>query len=166
MLLPKLRQRPLLQNPQGHHLGGHHDILCTLHFRVPSPGFPGGGANLGGNTITSSRPWPSTASLPGAAPDPSAVATSSRGGGIPAATPASAAPRGGDIPAISLSGAAAAAAVGASWLSSRGEGVLPAFSLARVPAASAPPRGGHCSHVFIGSGGYVGGYGDILPRRG
>ena len=65
-------------------------------FGVPSPGFPRGGANLGGGAVTFSRPWPSTASSPGAAPDPSAAAISSRGGGIPAATPAaSAAPRGG-----------------------------------------------------------------------
>ena len=46
--LPKLRQRPLLRHPQGHHPGGHRGVLCTLHFRVPSPGFPGGGSNLGG----------------------------------------------------------------------------------------------------------------------
>ena len=82
-----------------------------------------------------------------------------------AATPgASAAPRGGGIRPVSLSGAAAA---GASWISSRGGGVLPAFSSARAPAASAAPRGGgHSSHVFIGSGGYVGGCGGIFPRRG
>ena len=30
----------------------------------------------------------------------------------------------------------------ASWISSRGDGVLPAFSSARAPAASAAPRGG------------------------
>ena len=40
---------------------------------------------------------------------------------------------------MSSSGAAAA---GASWISSRGEGLLPAFSSARAPAASAAPRGG------------------------
>ena len=39
---------------------------------------------------------------------------------------------------MSSSGAAAA---GASWISSRGEGVLPAFPSARALAASAAPRG-------------------------
>ena len=41
-----------------------------------------------------------------------------------------------------MSSSVAAAAVGASSISSRGEGVLPAFSSARVPTASAAPRGG------------------------
>ena len=41
-----------------------------------------------------------------------------------------------------MSSSGAAAAEGASWISSRGEGFLPAFSSARVPAASAAPRGG------------------------
>ena len=41
-----------------------------------------------------------------------------------------------------MSSSGAAAAAGASWISSRGEGVLPAFSPARAPAASAAPRGG------------------------
>ena len=45
----------------------------------------------------------------------------------------------GAIPTMSSSGAAAA---GASWISARGEGVLPAFSSARTPTASAAPRGG------------------------
>ena len=40
---------------------------------------------------------------------------------------------------MSSSGTAAA---GASWIPSRGEGVLPTFSSARAPAASAAPRGG------------------------
>ena len=107
----------------------------------------------------------STVSSPEAAPDLSSAVTSSRGGGIPAAIlAASAAPRGGGIPPMSSSGAAAA---GESWISSRGEDVLPTFSSARVPAASAAPRGGgHLPHVFIGSGGYVGGCGDIFPRWG
>ena len=140
MLLPKLRQRPLLRYPQGHHPGGHRDVLCALYVRVPLPGFPGGGATWGEDAITSSRSWPSTASSPGAAPDPLAAATSSRGGGFPTATPAaSAAPRGGGIPPMPSSGAAA---VGASWISSRGESVLPAFPSARAPTASAAPRGG------------------------
>ena len=92
-----------------------------------------------GGAINSSRPWASTASSPKAAPDPSAAATSSRGGGIPAATPeASAALRGGGIPPMSSS----EAAEGASWISSRGEGVISAFLSARAPAASAAPRGG------------------------
>ena len=47
---------------------------------------------------------------------------------------------GGGIPPMSLSGAAAAA--GAFWISSRGEGGLSAFSSARAPAASEAPRGG------------------------
>ena len=136
----KLRQRSLLRHPQSHHSGGHRDVLCILHFWVPSPSFPEGGANLGAGAVTSSRPWPSTVSSPEAAPDPSATATSSRGGGIPAATPAaSAAPHWGGIPPMPSSGAAAA---GASWISSRGENVLPALSSARAPAASAAPRGG------------------------
>ena len=41
-----------------------------------------------------------------------------------------------------MSSSGAAAAAGASWISSRGEGVLPAFSSARVPAASAARPGG------------------------
>ena len=53
--LPKLRQRPLLRHPQGHHPGGQRGVLCTLHFRVPSQGFPGGGANLGGGVLLSLR---------------------------------------------------------------------------------------------------------------
>ena len=36
----------------------------------------------------------------------------------------------------------AAAAAGASWISSRGEGVFPAFPSSRAPTASAAPRGG------------------------
>ena len=43
---------------------------------------------------------------------------------------------------MSSSGAAAA---GVSWISSRGEGFLLAFSSARAPAASAAPRGGGIS---------------------
>ena len=94
-----------------------------------------------GGAITFSRPWPSTASSPGAAPDSLAAATSSRGGGFPAATQAaSAAPRRGDIPPMPSSGAATAA--GASRISSRGEGVLPAFPSARAPTALAAPREG------------------------
>ena len=50
----------------------------------------------------------------------------------------------GGIPPMSPSGAAAAAA-GASWIYSRGEGFLPSFSSARAPAASAAPRGGGIS---------------------
>ena len=61
--------------------------------------------------------------------------------GFPAAKPAaSAAPRGGGTPPMRSLGAAAAA--GTSWLYSRGEGVLPAFSSARAPTASAAPREG------------------------
>ena len=45
----------------------------------------------------------------------------------------------GAIPTMSSSGAAAARA---SWISARGEGVLPALSSARAPTASAAPRGG------------------------
>ena len=46
----------------------------------------------------------------------------------------------GGIPPMSSLGVAAV--VEASWISLRGEGVLPAFSSTRVPAASAAPRGG------------------------
>ena len=46
------------------------------------------GVPWGGRAITSSRPWPSTPSSPGAAPDPSAAAPSSRGGGTSIATSA------------------------------------------------------------------------------
>ena len=67
---------------------------------------------------------------------------------------------GGGIPRMSSSGAAAA---GVSWISLRGEGVLPALSAARAPAAPAAPRGGFLP--CLGSGGYVGGCSDIFPRR-
>ena len=107
---------------------------CTFAYRRQA--FQGEMPTWGGEAVTSSRSWPSTASSPEAAPDPSAAVTSSRGGGIAA----SAAPRGGGIPPMSSSGAAAAA--GASWISSCGESVLPAFSSARAPAASEAPRGG------------------------
>ena len=112
-------------------------------FRVPSPGFPGGGAILGGGgAITSSRSWSSTASSPGATPDPLAAATSSRGGGFPAATPAaSAVPRGGGIPPMFSSGAAPTPLAAAT--SSRGGGFP-----AATPAASAAPRGGGIPPMF------------------
>ena len=85
----------------------------------------------GVGAITSSRPWSSTASSPGAAPEPLAAATSSRGGDFPAATPAaSAAPRGGGIPPMSSSGAATTSAAAAT--SSRGGGIPAAVPAAEV----------------------------------
>ena len=103
------------------------------------PGSPGGGTNLRGGAITSSRPWSSTASSPGAAPDPLAAATSSRGGGFPAATPAaSAALRGGGIPPMSSSGAATTSAT-----SSRCGGTPAAVPATTTSAAAATSsRGG------------------------
>ena len=59
---------------------------CTFGYRRQA--FQGEVPTCGGGAITSSRPWPSTVSSPGAAPDPFAAATSSRGGGFPAAVPA------------------------------------------------------------------------------
>ena len=101
---------------------------CTFGYRRQT--FQGEVPTWGGRAITSSRPWPSTSSSPGAAPDPSAAAPSSRSGGIPTVIPAaSAALRGGGIPSMSSSVAVAA---GASWISSRGEVVF--------------------SRVFIGTG--------------
>ena len=99
---------------------------CTFGYHRQA--FQGEVPTWGGGAVTSSRPWPATASSPGAAPDPSAAAA------------ASAAPRGGGIPPMSTLRAAAAA--GSSCISSRGEGALPEFSSARAPAASAAPREG------------------------
>ena len=96
----------------------------------------------GVGAITSLRPWSSTASSPGATPDPLAAATSSRGGGFPAATPAaSAAPRGGGIPPVFSSGVAPTPLATAT--SSRGGGFP-----AATPAASAAPRGGGIPPMF------------------
>ena len=81
---------------------------CTFGYRRQA--FQGEVPTWRGGAVTSSRPWPSTASSPGAAPDRSAAATSSRGGGILAATPAaSTAPHWGGIPPMSSSGAATGA---------------------------------------------------------
>ena len=88
--------------------------LTGIPFGYRRQVFQGEVPTWGGGATTSSRPWPSTASSPGAAPDPLAAATSSRGGGFPAATPAaSATPRGEGIPPMSSSGAAATSATAA-----------------------------------------------------
>ena len=146
------RERCLYLNSGNDHSSDTHKVItpagiatysahCTFGYRHQA--FQGGVPTWGGGAFTSSRPWPSTASSPGAASDPSAAVTSSRAGGVPAATPAASAdPRGGGIHPMSSSGAAAA---GVSWISSRGEGFLLAFSSARAPAASAAPRGGGIS---------------------
>ena len=102
-----------------------------------------------GGTITSSRPWPPTASSPGSVPDPLEAATSSRGGGFPAATPAaSAAPRWGDTPPMSSSGAAATSAAAAT--SPRGGGFP-----AAVPATGVT-GGTHVSESRVGPPAVVG----------
>ena len=106
---------------------------CTFGYCRQT--FQGEVPTWGGGAITSLLPWPSTASSPGAAPDPSAAVTSSRGGGIPAATPAaSAAPRWGDISPMSSSGAAATSAAAAT--SSRGGGILAAVPAAEVTSGT------------------------------
>ena len=126
---------------------------CTFGYRRQA--FQGEVLTWGGSAITSSRPWPSTASSPGAAPDPLAAETSSRGGSFPAATPAaSAVPRGGGIPPMSSSGVAATSATAAT--SSRGGGIPAAVPAATTSAAAGTPSRGD----------YFGGCGDIFPRRG
>ena len=116
--------------------------LTGIPFGYHRQAFQGEVPTWGGGAITSSRPWSSTASSPGAAPNPLAAATSSRGGGSPAATPAaSAAPRGGGIPPMFSSGAAPTPLAAAT--SSRGGG-----SPAATPAASAAPRGGGIPPMF------------------
>ena len=51
-----------------------YSVHCTFGYRHQA--FQGEVPTWGGGAITSSRPWPSTASSPGAAPDPSAAAIS------------------------------------------------------------------------------------------
>ena len=97
--------------------------------------FQGEVQTWGGVAVTSSRPWLSTASSPGAAPDPSTATTSSRDTGG-----ASRSMWGGGHSSYVFIGSGGAA--GESWISSRGEGVPPAFSSARVPDAAAALRGG------------------------
>ena len=113
---------------------------CIFGYRRQA--FQGEVPTWGGGAITSSRPWPSTASSPGAAPGLLAAATSLRSGGFPAATPAaSAAPRGGGVPPMSSSGAAATSAAAAT--SSRGGGIpaaVPAVTTSATAATSS--RGG------------------------
>ena len=105
---------------------------CTFGYRRQA--FHGEVQTWGGGAVTSSRPWLSTASSPGTAPDPSAAATSSRDtGGVSSSM-------WGGHSSYAFIGSGGAA--GASWISSRGEGVPPAFSSTRVPAAAAAPRGG------------------------
>ena len=114
--------------------------LTGIPFGYRRQAFQGEVLTWGGGAITSSRPWSSTASSPGAPPDPLAAATSSRGGGFPAATPAaSAAPRGRGIPPMSSSGAAATSATAAT--SSRGGGIPAAVPAATTSATSSRGEG-------------------------
>ena len=132
---------------------------CTFGYRRQA--FQGGVPTWGGGgAVTSSRPWPSTASSPGAVPDPSAAAISSCGGGIPAAIPAaSATPHGRVIPPMSSCGGGILA------IFARGGCSFRVFIGTGTGGVGSSTWGGHSCDVFIGSGGYVGGYGDIFPRR-
>ena len=129
--------------------------LTGISFGYRRQAFQGEVPTWGGGAITSSRPWSSTASSPGAAPDPLAAATSSRAGGGGAIT--------SSRPWSSTTSSPGAAPDPLAAATSSRDGGFPAAT----PAASAAPRGGgHSSHVFVWSGGYVGDCSDIFPRRG
>ena len=136
---------------------------CTFGYRRQA--FQGEAPTWGRGAITSSRPWPSTVSSPGAAPDPLAAATSSGGGGFPASTPAaSAAPRGGGHSShvFIWSGG---------YFGSCGD-IFPRRRYSRRGSSSDYfggcgdifPRRGYSRRGF--SGDYFGGCGDIFPRQG
>ena len=137
---------------------------CTFGYRRQA--FQGGVPTWGGGDVTSSRPWPSTASSPRAVPDPSAAATSSRGGGFPASTPAtSAAARGGGHSSHVFIGSGGGGG-GILDIFARGGCSSRVFIGTGTGGVGSYGWGGHSSHVFIGSDGYVGCCGDIFPRRG
>ena len=100
---------------------------CTFMHRHQA--FQGEVPTWGGGADTSLRPWPSMASSPGAAPDPSAAATTSPGGVFP--------PRHRRRQQLHVGGHSSHVFIG----SGGGGGILDIFA-----------RGGYSSRVFIGTG--------------
>ena len=129
---------------------------CTFGYRRQA--FQGEVQTWGGGAVTSSRSWLSTASSPGAAPDPSAATTSSR-----------------DTGGVSSSMWGGAFLLCLHRERRRGGGILDIFARGGCSSrvfigtgtggGGSSTWGGYSSHVFIESGGYVGGCGDIFPRR-
>ena len=164
--LPKLRQRPLLRHPQGHHPGGHRGVLCTLHFRVPSPGFPGGGSNLGGGVLL---PLHGRGRLRRLHRERHRIRRQRRHLHAAGVFP----PRHRRRQQLHVGGEF----VPCLHRERRRRGHLGYLCAGRVffprfhrhghrRRRQLHVGGGHSYHVFIGSGGYVGGCGDIFPPRG
>ena len=165
MLLPKLRQRPLLRFPQGHHPGGPRDVLCILHFWVPSPSFPERGTNLGGGCCYLFAAVAVYGIFTGSG------AGSVGNGDIFTRRGYSRRDTGG-VSSSTLGGHSSHVFIG----SGGGGGILDIFARGGCSSRASigtgtggvgsSTWGGHSSHVFIVGGGYVGGCGDIFPRRG
>ena len=161
----KLRQRSLLRHPQSHHSGGHRDVLCILHFWVPSPSFPEGGANLGAGCCYLFAAVAVYGVFTGSG------AGSVGNGDIFTRWGYSRRDTGG-VSSSTLGGHSSHVFIG----SGGGGGILDIFARGGCSSRASigtgtggvgsSTWGGHSSHVFIVGGGYVGGCGDIFPRRG